>query len=104
MLAQRLLAVLLAEGVGLVHHLLVEVLCTKKHRSDKLMNRFTYQWKESIVEGLSGRNNAEVDIGVGELRTEESIHLVVVAGDMQETPQHVEGLVVAGVHHLQVLL
>ena len=52
----------------------------------------TYEGETSIFERFNGRNNAPVDVGVRELGAKEAVHLLVVAGDVEETPAHFDGL------------
>lgn len=52
----------------------------------------TYEGEASIVESFGGRDDAPVDVGVGELGAKEAVHLLVVAGDVEETPAHFDGL------------
>jgi len=63
------------------------------------------EWVPARWQG-GGRSNdvTEGDIRVGELSTEQAIHVRVVAGDRKVSPKHLNGVVGAGIDSLKGLL
>ena len=47
---------------------------------------------------------SEVDVGVGELSAEKTIHIRIVARDLEVSPEHLDGVIVAGINGAQGLL
>ena len=46
----------------------------------------------------------EIDIGVGELSAQETVHVGIVAADLEVAPEHLNRVVVAGINRVQGLL
>ena len=63
-------------------------------------DKITYQREHSVVDSLVRRNDTHFDVGIGELGSEQAVHLVVVTRDVEEPPDHADGLQLRGVNLL----
>ena len=65
----------------------------------------TYEWVDGAWEVTGWSNDvSEGDVWIGELSSQEAIHGGVVAGDLEVSPEHLEGFVLASIHNWEGLL